>query len=1123
MGGRESSSMQYTLWGSGVNDQVPGTTPNSITEGINVGGFVSTPLGLAKILEFQTKRILVELFVSPIEKQDKWYSRDQVKAVTLLPETRAYVQDSNDRWTAGRVTGHVGKLVVVQLPNKIIRHCDASEVFVRCNRRSTNPVELLSHFCHETPFWMDRRADFRRLHTLIRNTWRGLNAFAAAKVEVFPHQVEVVRRVLEDPVQRYLLADEVGLGKTVEAGIILRQMLLDDPRTRALVVVPPLLMTQWREELADRLCLREDLSAGRVRIIPSDDGAALASELAGPPPDMLVVDEAHHVTAGAVGNGGGSPLFYAIRTLAHATPRLLLLSATPVLDHESEFLAMLHLLDPATYDLTDITGFRERVRRRSEVGEILTNFRPDGRPRILRRRALDLRNGFPEDARLQELLDACDAAGEDDEEALRSAVAEARTHVIETYRLHRRLLRNRRAVVMAGEDSVLADRVDAGVEASELLEPLCDERSERIEPALEAWRAAAAAEATEKPETRIHLREAFLDLLEASMTWHPLLIEAVSRRAGDTGLFAGEKELLNALFEAASAGEEDRLDLAAEVCERQMRRLGNAARFEKVVAFTSHTEVAENLATRLRGRGCNRVLTITRSMQQADAERAAALFRREAAPLVLVCDRSAEEGHNLQSADAVVHVDVPLSPMRLEQRIGRIDRIGRNRPARTRVLSCYADVEDEPTAASAWLKVLAFGFGIFTGSVSDLQFHLEAERERLLNLLFEQGPEALHHAVDAEVIPGVLLARREISAQAEMDAMERDVGQDEDWVRSLVELEDDDRPLREEYEHWICDALKLKARVEDASRMVFRYEANYDRVLSDAAGHPTLVPMDRWSEWPGRGNPLTYCRITASVRPSVRLLRPGDAFIDTLDEYVRWDERGRVYALHRHVPHMPPVEGSEIVCFRVDLLAEADVRPAARAMQEMDKKQSVSERALQRVLQRRADALLPPTYETLYLDFDGLPVKDESLLASLRLPYTKRDREELGTDVNLTGDHLDYLEQVVDPVTWTNRCQKIASSAKAALRSSGGMVRAIEAAADRFLWESRLRQDRLRLRAAKGGDATADLRLEEVIAPAISAGLKRPRLRMESIGVFVLGGNDPRPDDPNYARARRSR
>ncbi len=1087
-----------------------------------VGGFARTPQGLAKVLEVRSARVKVRLFVSPIEQRDGWYNRSRVDPVTLLPETRAYVREDNGRWVAGRVLAHVEQLVVVRLPNKIERHCDVSEVFVRCNRRSTSPVKLLSSFYHDTPFWMDGRADFRRLHTRIRNAWRGLDAFAAAKVEVLPHQVEVVRRVLEDPVQRYLLADEVGLGKTVEAGIILRQMLLDDPRTRALVVVPPLLMTQWRDEFAERLCLRDDLLAGRVWIIASDDDAALSSALATTPPDMLIVDEAHHVAAGAIADGGGSRLFCAVRTLAHVAPRLLLLSATPVLDHESQFLAMLHLLDPVTYDLGDAVGFRERVRRRTEVGEVLTNFRPEGRPRILRRRAQDLRAIFPEDTRLQDLLDKCDAAGEDDD-ALRPAVAEARAHVVETYRLHRRLLRNRRADVMSSGEAVLADRVDAGVEAIDLYEPLCDERSEHVEAALEAWRAAAAAEAVENPRQRDRLLGAFLDLLESSMTWHPLLIEAVDRRAAGPDLFAGEAGLLHMLVAAATLGEEDRLDLAAEVCERQMRRPGAPSKSEKVVAFTSHTRVAEELAARLRDRGCNYVLTITRSSRKADVERAAALFRHEAGPLVLVCDQSAEEGHNLQSADAVVHVDVPLSPMRLEQRIGRIDRIGRNRPARTRIISCYSDVEDEPSAAGAWLKLLAFGFGVFTGSVSDLQYHLEVERERLLSLLFEQGPDALHYAIDAEVIDSVRRARAEIRAEAEMDAMERDVAEDEDWVRSLVELEADDRPLRQEYEHWICDALKLRPQAEDANELVFQYEANYQRVLLDAGGHPTLVPMDRWSEWPGRGDLLTYCRITASMQPSVRLLRPGDAFIDALDEYVRWDDRGRVYALHRHDRRMPTEAGSEIVCFRVDLLAEADVRPAARAVQKSDGRPGMGERALRRVLQRRADALLPPTYETLYLDFDGKLVKDEALLATLRQPYAKRNREELGTDVNLGGEHLDYLEQVVDPVTWPNRCRKIATSAKEVLRSSSDMVRAIEAATDRVLWESRLRQDRLRLRAASGGDAAADLYLEEVITPALKAGLERPRLRVESMGVLVIGGNDPRPDDPNYARSRRAR
>src|SRR5258708_19253322 len=78
----------------------------------------------------------------------------------------------------------------------------------------------------------------------------------SATIELQPHQLEVARRVLRDPAQRYLLADEVGLGKTIEAGIIIRQAVIDNPRHHKIVVVAPeTLVTQWQEELRFRFGL----------------------------------------------------------------------------------------------------------------------------------------------------------------------------------------------------------------------------------------------------------------------------------------------------------------------------------------------------------------------------------------------------------------------------------------------------------------------------------------------------------------------------------------------------------------------------------------------------------------------------------------------------------------------------------------------------------------------------------------------------------------------------------------------------------------------------------------------------------------------------------------------------
>ncbi|NJL11517.1 MAG: DEAD/DEAH box helicase [Calothrix sp. SM1_7_51] len=79
----------------------------------------------------------------------------------------------------------------------------------------------------------------------------------SANIQLLPHQVEVVRRVLSDPIQRYLLADEVGLGKTIEAGAIIRQYFLDNPSGDVLVLAPQYLLEQWRLEMETKFYISQ--------------------------------------------------------------------------------------------------------------------------------------------------------------------------------------------------------------------------------------------------------------------------------------------------------------------------------------------------------------------------------------------------------------------------------------------------------------------------------------------------------------------------------------------------------------------------------------------------------------------------------------------------------------------------------------------------------------------------------------------------------------------------------------------------------------------------------------------------------------------------------------------------
>ena len=254
----------------------------------------------------------------------------------------------------------------------------------------------------------------------------------------------MARRVLADPVQRYLLADEVGLGKTIEAGFVIRQRLIDAPRSDIVVLVPSALVWQWEHELETKFGVKE-FPRGGVEVSSFEDARSLKRRFA---PDLVVIDEAHRIAAGC-----GSPVtelserYEAARQLAHQVPRILLLSATPVLHREHDLLAMLHLLDPDTYRLEDLEAFQARVRGRERIGELLLALRPGGPEFLVSSRLPDLREAFAEDARMQEILDRVERAIGAEQSERESAMADARAHVSETYRLHRRLLRNRRAAI----------------------------------------------------------------------------------------------------------------------------------------------------------------------------------------------------------------------------------------------------------------------------------------------------------------------------------------------------------------------------------------------------------------------------------------------------------------------------------------------------------------------------------------------------------------------------------------------------------------------------------------------------------------------------------------------------
>ncbi len=232
----------------------------------------------------------------------------------------------------------------------------------------------------------DRAAAFRnRLDGLLLSEVRqarGLGSFLGGRISIFPHQLHVAERATASDPVRWLLADEVGLGKTIEACLILSRLLRTDRADRALVVAPATLTVQWLGELYRKFHQtfvlldrrrRDDVAkehgegfnpfeAHRRAIVALEDltgepGLARKAEAAGF--DLLVVDEAHRLERAR--GDAGSDAYLAVAPLARAARHVLLLSATPLESDPHTFFRLLELLRPDAY--TSEEAFLASLRR----------------------------------------------------------------------------------------------------------------------------------------------------------------------------------------------------------------------------------------------------------------------------------------------------------------------------------------------------------------------------------------------------------------------------------------------------------------------------------------------------------------------------------------------------------------------------------------------------------------------------------------------------------------------------------------------------------------------------------------------------------------------------------------
>jgi ATP-dependent helicase HepA len=1079
-------------------------------------------LGIGKLIERNEDFAVVEYFDSPVsvEREQVLVSPDSLASVTLTPQTRVYFLDrATGVWRVGRINGHVDGVCYIALPNHGQVALRDPEVFTRWNRAIEKPCDHLAARVTETPFFHSARTALMKNFIRQRAASAGITALLSSPIELECHQIEVIRTVLQDPVQRYLLADEVGLGKTIEAGVIIRQHILDRPRTHSvLIVTPPGLVEQWRQELAQRCSVNAAKYGHRVEVIALE---ALV-DWRGEPPDFLVVDEAHQAVHGW--QEGAKSLkgtrFEKLRLLSNPVrcPKLLLLSATPVRNNEEGFLALLHLLDPAMYSLADVAGFRLRVAKRQELSNLLEAFTEDQATVFVDGMIDQLAELFPDDRRLAKMLGGvrhlvnADAAPGDN--ALPIAIRAVRLHLSETYRLHRRFLRNRRTEKLAG--------LLPGRDKLQTFDAWKDGGIRQAEELLESWRSQASAviwlnddealSAGLSQVFRILLESAWGDFAAFAVCLEARLAGVVPTKVGNYGLltevgrlrilasiphFAGEEEILRELTTKRTAlrrWQQERIEAWGKQIENL--RLRNL----RIVCIATSPETADQLFERLRVRFATEAVR-----HHLDA----ALWLQawvQGTAKILVCDASAEEGLNLQGPKTcLVNIDLPLSPNRLEQRMGRLDRFGVGNP----VVSYAFQVHDAPYW-SAWLRCLADGWQVFGRSIAALQYTVEDVMRELTGRMFLEGSSAITTATESlGGEKGVLATElRAISNQDALDALDNEARLEgaEAWLSRLEACDSESDMFQRATENWLLEGMKfLRAGLQSSIDPVARYhyrESDY--------GKQTLISTYEIARWfagafergakhPEFKLPLTHAiafsRITARSR-GVGLARLGNAVINCVHDYLRWDDRGVSFAMWR--PSVSAAAGGvPRAFFRFDFIVETD-------MAALDSCLRLHPALIANAAKRQADGAFPPFMETVWVDQE-LAVPEPALLTELSRPFDKN------RDANVNQERWPRALAIFGPVKWGELCADAQRAGEVILRERRNVSRLTRECSEAFetavvlareQGESRL--EALAEQAAAHALLQAELNAAAHVANAIAEGIRVPRVRLDSAGVIFL-------------------